>query len=259
MVAREHIMGEFDDGVIYPYQLIISANSSEYGVMSIPTFIVFKQGNPIKNAVGVQSEEILKNITEKTGLTATCGIGPNMLLAKVSMDIENLIRRILEITSYDSIASAMENGEKRILNIELLINYAENYENNGGSGLSGFIRYLDRIRKNNKDLDGANEISENDDVVRIMSIHKSKGLEFPVVIIPGVHVGSFPNDFFIHCQNDLEQERRLFYVAMTRAVDKLYITCYQNPYGSNQNGIVRKGFISEIPELIEWRQERNAK
>ena len=99
------------------------------------------------------------------------------------MDIGSLIRRILEITSYDSIVGAMDSGEKRVLNIELLINYAEGYESSSGSGLSGFIRFLDKIRKNNKDLEGANEISENDDVVRIMSIHKSKGLEFPVVFV----------------------------------------------------------------------------
>ena len=101
----------------------------------------------------------------------------------VTMDVGSLIRRVLEITSYNSIVGAMDNGEKRILNIELLINYAENYETSGGSGLSGFIRYLEKIRKYDKNIDGVNEISENDNVVRIMTIHKSKGLEFPVVFL----------------------------------------------------------------------------
>ena len=59
----------------------------------------------------------------------------------VTMDIGSLIRRILEITSYDSIVGAMDSGEKRVLNIELLINYAEGYESSGGSGLSGFLRF----------------------------------------------------------------------------------------------------------------------
>ncbi len=174
----------------------------------------------------------------------------------VTMDVGSLIRRVLEITSYDSIVGAMENGEKRVLNLNLLINYAENYESTGGSGLSGFIRYLEKIRKNNKDLEGANEISENDDVVRIMSIHKSKGLEFPVVFIANcassgggtdynkvkinrkLGIGTaryFPNlhkDFttlpvnaikLFESQEETAEQIRVLYVAMTRAEEKLYI------------------------------------
>lgn len=174
----------------------------------------------------------------------------------VTMDIGSLIRRVLEITSYDSIVGAMDNGEKRVLNIELLINYAENYEANGGSGLSGFIRYLDKIRNNNKDLEGANEISENDDVVRIMSIHKSKGLEFPVVFVANCSSSINTTDFnkvkinrkagvgtsryfpelhkdfptlpvntikLFDKQEETAEQIRVLYVAMTRAEEKLYL------------------------------------
>ncbi len=174
----------------------------------------------------------------------------------VTMDIGSLIRRIFEMTSYDSIVGAMDNGEKRVLNLELLINYAENYEAMGGSGLSGFIRYLDKIRKNKKDLEGANELTENDDVVRIMSIHKSKGLEFPVVFIAncsssnnGVdynkvkvnrHLGVATSRYFpkqhkdfttlpvnaiklYDQQEEFAEQIRVLYVAMTRAEEKLYI------------------------------------
>lgn len=174
----------------------------------------------------------------------------------VTMDVGSLIRRVLEITSYNSIVGAMENGEKRVLNLELLINYAENYEKNGGSGLSGFIRYLEKIRKNNKDLEGANEISENDDVVRIMSIHKSKGLEFPVVFLANCSASGGGLDFnkvkinrslgvgtaryfpqlhkdlttlpvnaikLYEAQEEIAEQIRVLYVAMTRAEEKLYI------------------------------------
>ena len=174
----------------------------------------------------------------------------------VTMDIGSLIRRIFEMTSYDSIVGAMDNGEKRVLNLELLINYAENYEAMGGSGLSGFIRYLDKIRKNKKDLEGANELTENDDVVRIMSIHKSKGLEFPVVFIANSssanngtdynkikvnrHLGIATSRYFpkqhkdfstlpmnaiklYDQQEEFAEQIRVLYVAMTRAEEKLYI------------------------------------
>ncbi len=178
-----------------------------------------------------------------------------------TMDVGSLIRRVLEITSYNSIAGAMDNGEKRVLNLELLINYAENYEANGGSGLSGFIRYLEKIRKNNKDLEGANEISEKDDVVRIMSIHKSKGLEFPVVFLANCNAAGGGLDFnkvkinrklgvgtaryfptlhkdfttlpvnaikLYEAQEETAEQIRVLYVAMTRAEEKLYIVGSMN-------------------------------
>ncbi len=174
----------------------------------------------------------------------------------VTMDIGSLIRRVFEITSYDSIVGAMDNGDKRILNLELLINYAENYEAMGGSGLSGFIRYLDKIRSSKKDLEGANELTENDDVVRIMSIHKSKGLEFPVVFIANCssstggmdfskvkvnrHLGVATSRYFpeqhkdfttlpvsaikgFESQEEFAEQIRVLYVAMTRAEEKLYL------------------------------------
>ncbi len=182
----------------------------------------------------------------------------------VTMDIGSLIRRVLEITSYDSIVGAMDNGEKRILNLELLISYAENYESGGGSGLSGFIRYLERIRKNNKDLEGANEISENDNVVQIMSIHKSKGLEFPVVFVANCSSSLTSTDYnkikinrklgiatpryfpelhkdfatlqsntikLFEKQEEIAEQIRVLYVAMTRAEEKLYLVgSMYNPY-----------------------------
>ncbi len=174
----------------------------------------------------------------------------------VTMDVGSLIRRVLEITSYNSIVGAMDNGEKRVLNIELLINYAENYEAMGGSGLSGFIRYLEKIRKYDKNIDGVNELSENDNVVRIMTIHKSKGLEFPVVFLancssafnrtdfskvkinrnlgvgtsryfPDIHkdITTLPVNTIRLYDNeeDSAEQIRALYVAMTRAEEKLYL------------------------------------
>ncbi len=95
---------------------------------------------------------------------------------------------------------------------------------------------------------------EEEERVNVITCHKAKGLEYPVVIIPGVQIGIFPNDFFIHTKAELEQERRLFYVAMTRAIDTLYITNYNSR--STGNDIVKNDFVSEIPELINWRSER---
>ncbi|MBR5246012.1 MAG: helicase-exonuclease AddAB subunit AddA [Clostridia bacterium] len=195
----------------------------------------------------------------------------------VTMDIGSLIRRILEITSYDSIVGAMDNGEKRVLNIELLVNYAESYEASGGSGLSGFISFLDKIRKNNKDLEGANEISENDDVVRIMSIHKSKGLEFPIVFVANCSSSMSVNDFakvkinrnlgvgtsryfpelhkdfttlpinsikLYDAMEDSAELIRVLYVAMTRAEEKLYLVGSMNNCEKKITDLYQKCYVN---------------
>lgn len=114
-----------------------------------------------------------------------------------------------------------------------------------------FVDYLMCAIENEDEVLQFNSV----DCVNIMTCHRSKGLEFPVVIIPGVQVGIFPNDFFIHSVEDLEQERRLFYVAVTRAIERLYITSYKNPFGSSDNSIVEKGFVAEMPELFDKRSE----
>ena len=65
--------------------------------------------------------------------------------------------------------------------------------------------------------------------VQILTCHHSKGLEFPVVFVVGVQLGIFPNDFFVETVEDLEAERRLFYVAVTRAKQALFLTAYDDP------------------------------
>lgn len=174
----------------------------------------------------------------------------------VTLSVSGLIRRIFEMNAYDSVVGAMNNGEKRALNLRMLISYADKYEQAGHCGLSGFIRYIERLRKNNHDLEGAVSVSENDDVVRIMTIHKSKGLEFPVVILAnssgrfaadrdnkaivnkdmGVAAIRFDREknkefetqafSSVKLRNSLEEmseAMRVLYVAVTRAKEKLLI------------------------------------
>lgn len=94
-----------------------------------------------------------------------------------------LIRHLLEETGYLAIAGAMSGGSQRRANLYLLQDYANTYEAAGHIGLSGFIRFIDKLDRSQSDLSTAAELSEAANVVRIMSIHKSKGLEFPVCIL----------------------------------------------------------------------------
>lgn len=100
----------------------------------------------------------------------------------LTLSAGELVRRVCEETGFDAIAGAMPDGERRRLNIGLLCDYAEKYEAAGNLGLSGFIRFIDKVAHTSGDLATAARPSENADIVRIMTVHQSKGLEFPICI-----------------------------------------------------------------------------
>ncbi|MDD6306797.1 MAG: helicase-exonuclease AddAB subunit AddA [Clostridiales bacterium] len=172
--------------------------------------------------------------------------------------IHELIEVLLKETGYGDYAAAMPAGKRRRANLEMLIEKAIAYENTSYKGLFHFVRYIDELRKYDVDFGEADMTSENEDVVRIMSIHKSKGLEFPVVFVAGMGKNFNKQDtrskMVLHpeyglgldCmdgkkriksptiakkaiakQIDLEnlgEELRVLYVALTRAKEKLILT-----------------------------------
>lgn len=132
---------------------------------------------PLYRSVAVSADEgskkaaaFLKKIESLRRLSLTLSAG-------------ELVRRVCEETGFDAIAGAMPDGERRRLNIGLLCDYAEKYEAAGNLGLSGFIRFIDKVARTSGDLATAARPSENADIVRIMTVHQSKGLEFPICIL----------------------------------------------------------------------------
>lgn len=101
----------------------------------------------------------------------------------LTLSAGELVRRVCEETGFDAIVGAMPDGERRRLNVGLLCDYAEKYEAAGNLGLSGFIRFIDKVARTSGDLATAAHPSENADIVRIMTVHQSKGLEFPICIL----------------------------------------------------------------------------
>jgi len=174
------------------------------------------------------------------------------------LPIHELLYRILEDTGYARYVAAMPGGERRKANIEMLLEKALAYEKTSYRGLFHFIRYIDRLNKYEVDYGEADVVSENADAVRIMTIHKSKGLEFPVVFLCGtakafnrtdarsrmvIHPelgvaldyinpqsrtrGSTLYKRAVAKQMELEnqgEELRVLYVALTRAKEKLILT-----------------------------------
>ena len=99
------------------------------------------------------------------------------------MPLDEFIWYIYSATGYDSYVSLMPNGKLRVANLRMLFEQAQKYEQANFKGLYNFIHFIHKVKKSNSDLGAAKIIGENDNVIRIMSIHKSKGLEFPVVFL----------------------------------------------------------------------------
>lgn len=174
--------------------------------------------------------------------------------------IHELIQEVLDMTGYAYYVMAMPGGDRRKANIDMLISHAVRFEKGTYSGLFHFIRYIEKLHKYEVDFGEASISGEHDDTVRIMSIHKSKGLEFPVVFVSGLskqfnmqdqrssillHVDYGVGPDYIDLENrtkvntllkkviqkkslidSLGEELRVLYVAMTRAKEKLIMTGY---------------------------------
>lgn len=100
--------------------------------------------------------------------------------------VYELLRRIYEETGYYHLMAAMPSGEKRLANLDILLQQSIEFAENGHRGIYGFTRYIESLQKSNVDFGEASVNGENTNAVRIMTIHKSKGLEFPVVFTAGL-------------------------------------------------------------------------
>lgn len=183
----------------------------------------------------------------------------NQMRARVPYTpIHELIELILKKTGYGHVAAAMPGGEQRRGNLNMLVEKAMEYESTSYRGLFNFIRYMEQLQKYEVDFGEINTIGENEETVRIMSIHKSKGLEFPIVFAAGMgkrfNMMDANAGLVIHADlgigtnaveigrrvkmptlmkqvmqkqirlESLGEELRVLYVALTRAKEKLILT-----------------------------------
>ncbi|MCD7922346.1 MAG: helicase-exonuclease AddAB subunit AddA [Clostridiales bacterium] len=172
--------------------------------------------------------------------------------------IHFLIQQIYDETGYRNYAAALPAGEQRRANLDMLLEKAIAYEQTSYHGLFHFIRYIDRLMKYDVDYGEAETVSEQENAVRLMTIHKSKGLEFPVVFVAGMgktfNMTDANSSMIFHPEygvglkladaerrlktdtlirrifsietkkENLGEELRVLYVAMTRAKEKLILT-----------------------------------
>ncbi len=178
--------------------------------------------------------------------------------------LDEFIWKLYSDTGFYNYVGLMTNGELRQANLKMLFQKAKQYESSNFKGLYNFINFIDKLKLSSGDMGAAKLIGENDNVIRIMSIHKSKGLEFPVVFLSStgkqfnlmdlnqnvllhqeMGIGVKYIDYDKQIQYDtlskaairnkmhietLSEEMRVLYVALTRAKEKLIITGISNDY-----------------------------
>ena len=106
-----------------------------------------------------------------------------------TLPLEELIRILLYETGYYDYCSSLPVGNRRISNLRLLMERAQTFEMTSYSGLYGFLSYIEAMKESSQKVNEASVAGEGEDVVRVMTVHKSKGLEFPLVILSGAGKG----------------------------------------------------------------------
>jgi len=203
------------------------------------------------------------------------------------MPISGLISMLYNETGFYNYVGVLPGGNLRRANLMMLFEKAAKYEKTSFSGLFGFIRYIEKLQKNNYGFEKAKITSENEDLVRIMTIHKSKGLEFPVVFVVGLgkkfnlrdkdrdfvmnydlrmgmkavnlDKSTSSNTFARHVvgrgivREQVSEEMRILYVAMTRAMEKLYLVGTTNVAAkSRYAGGLRPYDVAQGRSFLQW-------
>ena len=187
------------------------------------------------------------------------------------LSLDELIWKIYEDTGFLNYMGVLPNGMLRQENLKMLFERAKQYESASFKGLFNFIRFIERLHSSSGDLSSAKMIGENEDVVRIMSIHKSKGLEFPIVFLASTSsqfnlmdlnkdilldqelgLGVKYIDYDMQVKYDTltklalrnkelnsvySEEMRILYVALTRAKEKLYITGIKKDFSKEKENM----------------------
>jgi len=203
--------------------------------------------------------------------------------------VDKLINEIYLKTGYYNYVASVKPASKRISNLNLLIIKAREYENIVGKSLFSFINYVEEIKVSNSDVGSAKDISENDNVIRIMSIHKSKGLEFPIVIVAGCGKKFNKSDIkekiilnedygiatdYIDLdkrvkiestkkylmkkkidRENIAEQLRILYVALTRAKNKLIMTAEVSDVDKYREKVLGHKFISsktKASSFLDW-------
>ena len=204
------------------------------------------------------------------------------------MRLDEFVEFVMIDSKYKDYVLSMKSGDMRFQNLSIVTEKAREFMQNENKSLFNFLTYINSILKNKSDKEEPQKISENQNVVRIMSIHKSKGLEFPIVILNdidkkfntidtkkqivlesnfgiGVDYVNLQEDYYTktlakRCiinkiqKNNLAEEIRILYVALTRAKKALFLNTFTTSTTRKNIGLIEKGiFTQSIMSINNYR------
>lgn len=213
----------------------------------------------LASAAGVPMMEIIAHVRDYPALQRACAplerfyeMYRELCDLSVSEPLDVFVGDVIKKSGYEAMLKAMkEEGETRLENLGQLVSSIKTYADQNGEDatLAGFLEEVALI----SDLDSY----DNDaDSVTMMTIHSAKGLEFPYVFVIGMEDGIFPGDMAKYNEEDMEEERRLCYVAITRAKKELYLSSSRTRmiFGQTRRN-PPSSFLAEIdPALLDETQ-----
>ncbi len=227
------------------FERIVNVPTRGIGTKSLQNFETWRTQNGLSLSEALESVNACHEITSKArqALAELADILTNlrevMIEAPVPALIDSLIRRVDYLKYLDD---GTPQAEARTENVRELISVAEEYRD---LGLDGFLEEVSLV----SDLDG---VEFGSDSVTLMTLHSAKGLEFPAVFMIGMEETIFPHSRSLYDQAEMEEERRLCYVGMTRAKEELYLISASSRmlYGTSQHNPPSR-FLSDIDAKTE--------
>ncbi len=230
--------------------------------------------NVPKRGIGDATETQLASFAERNGISVRqaldhvdeMGFGPKItgsirqlaeLLNEISATIEtepvdNLLKNVLNRSGYLEAlrASRDPQDEARVENLEELVSVAKEFQRNNPEGrLPDFLNEVALVA-------AADDLDDESGTVSLMTLHTAKGLEYPIVFLAGLEEGLLPHRMSFTVAGGMAEERRLFYVGITRAKQKLYLSLAlsRSLYGESEASTPSR-YLQEIPtHLVEWRE-----
>ena len=200
----------------------------------------------INQAISGEENHTGLNLRAIKSLTAFKNIVDQIVAAVQNEPLIDFIKFVLSCSGYQKhIVNKPDRGQERWENIQELINIANEFQDlNPEQGIEEFLESISLMT----DTDN---LSDEKDKLTLITLHQSKGLEFPVVFIIGMEEGLLPHSRSMEDEQEMEEERRLCYVGMTRAKQILYLVrAFKRGFGGNFGPTIPSRFLSEIPDHL---------
>lgn len=227
---------------------IINEPKRGIGKASLKKWLAFAQKkniNPLEAGKLLAQENIL-NKSKNLAADNFCSFIEKIVDLRETLTLSQLIRKIFKLSGYENMLSELgEEGEVKIENIQELLSVSKKYKDDFAiDSIDSFLEEVALVADTDK-------VDQEQNSVHLMTLHSAKGLEFPVIFIAGLEEGILPHSRSMLSHKEMEEERRLMYVGVTRAKEKVYLlfTTLRTIFGSTQSNPPSR-FLDDIPSHL---------